>query len=101
MLGAADFYHEHTRWYVRLLLLMPDHLHALVAFPIQERMTEVVRNLKSYTARNQAIAWQRGFFDHRLRDNEQMQLKAEYIRQNPVRKGLIETAEQWPYFIEH
>ncbi len=100
LLESARVYHEKNRWYARLFLAMPDHVHALLAFPPQENLSEVIRNWKSFTARKLGIEWQRNFFDHRLRSDEQWELKAEYIRQNPVRKGLISSAAQWPYLFE-
>ena len=41
--------------------------------------------------------WQEGFFDHRLRHDESLEEKTYYIRMNPVRAGLIEKPETWPY----
>jgi putative transposase len=43
------------------------------------------------------VAWQRSFFDHRLRHDESESDKYEYIRQNPVRAGLVRDADEWPY----
>ena len=60
-------------------------------------MRRVVSNFKENTAKRTGITWQRDFFDHRLRDQKALQLKADYIRQNPVRAGLITTANAWPY----
>ena len=41
--------------------------------------------------------WQKNFFDHRLRSEEEWEEKTHYIRQNPVRAGLVGSAEEWPY----
>jgi len=40
--------------------------------------------------------WQEGCFDRLLRSDESSR-KMEYLRQNPVRAGLVEHAEDWPY----
>jgi len=101
LLDSVRFYHEGGRWFARLFLLMPDHAHALLAIPVCERMSEVVRNWKQYTARQFGVRWQRGYFDHRLRNHEQWELKAEYIRENPVRARLVTEANQWSYVLEH
>jgi REP element-mobilizing transposase RayT len=101
LLASAEFYHRQARWFVRLFLLMPDHLHALVAFPGGAGMSEVIRNWKRHATRTLGIRWQRNFFDHRIRNRESWDSKAEYIRQNPVRAKLIDTAVEWPYVIEH
>jgi putative transposase len=87
-------------WYARLVLLMPDHLHALVAFPSTAAMTTVTRLWKGFLARQHRVRWPRDFFDHRIRSEESWQEKADYIRQNPVRAGLIKEAADWPYFWE-
>lgn len=51
---------------------------------------------KHFTARTLGIEWQRDFFDHRLRHRSFVE-KAHYIRMNPVRAGLVEKLEEWPY----
>ena len=89
--------HERGRWYCRLMVLMPDHLHALIAFPPTARMDQTIFSFKRFVSRNTPVVWQRDFFDHRLRKEESLQLKGHYIRQNPVRAGLIEKAEKWPF----
>jgi REP element-mobilizing transposase RayT len=101
LLDSARYYHLRERWFVRLLILMPDHFHALLSFPPDEKPAEVLRNWKSYTARQLLISWQRDFFEHRLRNEDELRLKADYIRQNPVRKGLITDASKWQYVLEH
>ena len=41
--------------------------------------------------------WQRGFFDHLLRSAESYGQKWNYVRENPVRAGLVAQPEDWPY----
>jgi len=41
--------------------------------------------------------WQPGFFDHLLRNDESYAQKWEYVRQNPVRAGLVDSAAAWRY----
>ncbi len=41
--------------------------------------------------------WQPGFFDHLLRNDESYGEKWNYVRDNPVRAGLVKLAEDWPY----
>ena len=84
-------------WWVHLLLLMPDHLHMLVSFPDNHRMDKLVSAWKRYLARQESIQWQRDFFDHRLRSQESLNQKSEYILQNPVRAGSVQAAGEWPY----
>jgi REP element-mobilizing transposase RayT len=95
VLGALMHNHKTLVWYCRLALLMPDHLHAIIAFPSQPGMTTTMKNWKRFVARQFGVQWQRDFFDHRLRNDQELQEKTSYIRMNPVRKGLCERAEDW------
>lgn len=56
LLKAVQRYHELGRWWCRLVVLMPDHLHTLVAFPENEAgLTDTVRDWKRGTARFQGV----------------------------------------------
>jgi len=81
----------------RIALAMPDHFHALLGFPGAKPMVQVVTAMKSWMASQHGIRWQRDFFDHRVRGWESAREKAEYIRMNPVRAGLIANPKDWPY----
>lgn len=80
-----------------MFLLMPDHLHAMMAVPKGESLPAVVRMWKGYQTKKLSIIWQTGFFDHRLRSDESEEEKTDYIRRNPVRAGLVVKPEDWPY----
>ena len=41
--------------------------------------------------------WQEESFDHVVRSNESLENKIEYIRQNPVRRGLVKSPEEYPW----
>ena len=89
---------EKFLWWPHVLLLMPDHLHALMSFPPSgQPLQRIVRQWKAWTARELGISWQRDFFEHRLRHDESRRAKAEYNLQNPVRKQLVASAEAWPF----
>jgi len=94
---AANFRQRMHRWQVHLMLLMPDHLHALLSFPLQEDMRKVVAGFKEVVAKRISIEWQRDFFDHRLRSDESFDENAHYIRMNPVRRRLVAKPEEWPW----
>jgi putative transposase len=55
LLKAVIHYHEIGRWWARLLLVMPDHVHGLVAVPREEVLRKVVAQWKSYTAKAAGI----------------------------------------------
>ena len=76
-------------------VIMPDHVHMFVAGGRDFDLASWVRLLKS--ALGKPGLWQRGFFDHLLRREESYAEKWEYVRQNPVRAGLVKRVEDWPY----
>jgi REP element-mobilizing transposase RayT len=86
---AAAHNHEKLAWHCRLMLLMPDHLHTVIAFPREPGMKTAVTNWKRFLARQQQIEWRRDFFDHRLRDHHQEAEKISYILMNPVTLGIV------------
>jgi putative transposase len=89
--------HDHARWFGLLLLVMPDHVHALLVENPERPLTKEIRDWKKMSAREHGIPWQRDFFEHRLRHSESRSEKFEYIVQNPVRAGLVARAEDWPH----
>jgi putative transposase len=93
-------HNEIQAWYAHLVLLMPDHLHALIAFPADRPMSTTIRNWKRVLSRTDHIQWQRDFFDHRIRNDESWEEKAAHIRLNPVRAGLVNDASKWQYIWE-
>ncbi len=63
LLAAVKRYHESGRWWCRLVVLMPDHLHAMLSFPEHgPGMAATVRDWKRGTARFQGVEWQTNFF---------------------------------------
>jgi putative transposase len=83
---------------------MLDHLHAFVAIDDQRlRLSMWMKSLKnalSNTLRGQGVPsphWQKGFFDHVLRSEESYGEKWNYVRENPLRAGLVEQWDEWPF----
>ena len=97
---TARRYHASERWHLELLLLMPDHLQMLIAIAADTDLSSLIRDFKRITARKAKIEWQRNFFDHRLRHDESEDEKAAYLRQNPIRAGLIRQDARWRYKID-
>jgi REP element-mobilizing transposase RayT len=96
LLESIRFYDEREKWRTGLALVMPDHVHLLTTF--SKDLAPVVRAWKRWTAVNLGVAWQRDFFDHRLRGDEKVDETVFYILNNPVRAGLVDEWEKWPHF---
>jgi REP element-mobilizing transposase RayT len=104
LLPSAEFYENHQRWQIAMFMLMPDHLHALLAFGRDESMSVTIGDWKHFHHHANKVEWQDGYFDHRLRNDElgqQRESKLDYIQNNPVAAGLCEKPEDWPWIINH
>ncbi len=87
--------------------LMPDHLHILAqAGEHPKDLREFVRGFKSFCSVATPVAtnkltnnklWQRGFYEHILRKEENIAEFAEYILNNPIRKGLVQNRGQYQW----
>jgi len=83
-------------------VVMPDHLHLFVRGDDDFVLGEWVKGLKrtismAFQQQVKRFRWQPGFFDHLLRNDESYAQKWAYVRDNPVRAGLVAWTEQWPY----
>jgi len=92
---------------------MPDHVHLLLT-PLRDRDSDVyslvgiLQGIKSASSHSlnrllgkSGPVWQEESFDHVLRGNESFAEKLEYIRQNPVRRGLVARPEDYRWlFVE-
>jgi putative transposase len=85
-------------------VVMPNHVHLLLTLDDQQPLGRVIQLIKggfSYSLRKSGLifqeVWQQRYFDRRVRDANEFMTFAQYIRQNPVRKGLVEIAEDYPY----
>jgi putative transposase len=94
---------EHGAW-VGAYVLMPDHVHAFIAIDDQKlwlsQWMKSLKNALSKTMRSKAAPaphWQKTFFDHMLRSAESYTEKWHYVRENPVRAGLVKRWEDWPF----
>jgi REP element-mobilizing transposase RayT len=82
--------------------LMPDHLHLQIS-PIADNLIDQINRWKSYTTNLlqkfglKGPCWQRSFYDHALRNDEDIKTVAEYIVNNPVRSKLVKNWTDYPF----
>ena len=100
LLESALFYEEMNKWYLWLMVVMPDHIHFIATFDLDNGIKSTVNAWKRYQKKTINIDWQKDFFEHRLRNDTEFEEKVFYIRMNPVRKGLVEFPGQWPHIID-
>jgi putative transposase len=80
-------------------VVMPDHLHWLMALGERRQLNKVVQGIKSISSRKIGHPlWQAGYHDHALRAEEDLQATARYIVANPLRAGLVERIGDYPHW---
>ena len=52
---ATQFYQRQQRWFVPVLVLMPDNVHFLATFSVDMKMTNVVASWKRFTSKQAKI----------------------------------------------
>ena len=84
--------------------VMPNHVHVLIKQRHGFPLADIVRSWKSFTARKaNAILgrsgrfWMREYHDRRIRDEAHLSRAILYIENNPVKAGLCERPEDWPW----
>jgi REP element-mobilizing transposase RayT len=103
--------HDHLKTiHLHAAVIMPDHTHLLFTALRDPggwtyALPEILRAIKGASARSinklcnsKGPLWQDESFDHVLRGNKSLLETVEYIRQNPVRKGLVEKPEDYVVF---
>ncbi len=101
--------------------LLPDHIHCIWTLPPGDsnysvRWSEIKRIfLKEYvkrfgrgkianepcTEREEANLWQRRFWEHVIRDEQDLNAHFDYIHFNPVKHGLVQSVSAWPWSSFH
>jgi putative transposase len=100
------FHETHTYYRFRLaaLVILPDHWHALIRPDDGAVIEDVVRAVKRNTLKklgHKKTFWQSRFLDHRIRNGEDFEQHAQYIRKNPIKHEMTETPETYPWLFFH
>jgi len=95
--------HQDSCW-LECAVIMPDHVHVILMPYLHttlDRIMKTIRRISAHqinkAAHRHGSAWQREPFDHILRIGERARQKAEYVCMNPVRAGLAQTPDQYPW----
>ena len=89
-------------------VVMSDHIHLLFTLDqlmSVEKAMQLVKGGFSYRANKElgyaGEVWQRGFSEVRILDRQSFLDHRDYIDQNPVRAGLVDSPEKFPYGSAH
>lgn len=102
-------------------VLLPDHLHCIWTLPdgdadFSTRWSKIKRHVSiecreqyrsgewlsdSKNKHRESTLWQRRFWEHRIRDEEDFNRHVDYIHHNPVKHGMCKMPGQWPHSTFH
>jgi REP element-mobilizing transposase RayT len=85
-------------------VVMPDHAHAIFRLIGTLSLTQILKGIKGGTAHRineitgrQGQVWTQESFDHIVRGEAEWEDKMEYVRRNPVKKGLVSSPEHYKW----
>lgn len=92
---------------IQAMVVMPEHLHAVWQLPkgdsdYSRRWREIKHFVSSRIAapvnhRGEKAVWQRRFWEHTIRDEQDWGRHVDYVHYNPVKHGRVTAARDWPY----
>jgi len=118
LLRAAFRYTRHRHPFMTgAIVILPDHLHALWTLPAGDSdfatrwrlfKTTFSRGLRpiervsaSRSSKGERGIWQRRFWEHTIRDDDDFARHVDYIHFNPVKHSYVERLRDWPFSSFH
>ena len=102
---AFDWLETQSRLEWICIMVMPDHVHAVIQLGEQQTLSKVLHSIKRYTAREinkhlsrSGALWQKGYTDWGIRTEATLNNTLLYCYRNPVKAGLVKTASDYPYW---
>jgi len=96
-------YFDGERYRLIAWCVMPNHVHVLIE-TMNCSLSSIIHSWKSFTAHkaNEILGrrgrfWMPDYFDRFIRNERHFAATVEYIRQNPVKAGLVDAPEKWPW----
>jgi putative transposase len=97
--------HDRHGWAVGRYVITPDHVHFFCSAELNSKaLPTFMQGWKQWTSKRIVrelnfcgTVWQEEFFDHVMRSSESYSQKWDYVRENPVRAGLVASADEWPW----
>ena len=89
--------------------ILPDHLHAVIRmtddrcdYPrLWQDIKKGVSRRLANAARSQVALWQPRYWEHTIRDENDLQRHVDYVHINPLKHGLVRQIAEWPHSTFH
>jgi putative transposase len=93
-------YRAQGRFLLHAFVIMPDHIHALVTPAPDISLEKAMQFIKggfSFRLRSKSDVWMRSFNESQILSKEKFESCLRYIEENPVRRGLVATPEDYRF----
>jgi len=104
LLNCIENFRKEGRYRLLAFVIMPDHLHIMLEPNGKESISKIMHSIKRGSSRliNQmwnrnGSVWQSRFYERIIRDEKEFWEKVNYIYNNPLKVGLAEAPEDYPY----
>ena len=107
---------EQYTYNIDAIVILPDHFHMVITPKYAEEYPHIIRVIKQHFSKHclvddyahlhqsysrdkkgYSLIWQKRFYEHTIRNEKDLLEKMQYIRNNPVKHGVIEDISQWKY----
>ena len=104
MIEVLRAYVNKGKFVLHDFVVMPDHIHVLLSLDQMmsvEKAMQLIKGGFSYRAKKElgytGEVWQPGFSEVRILDRKSFLKHRKYVEQNPVKAGLADSPEKFPY----
>jgi len=104
---SLEMVKDHHPFNLLAYVILPDHFHWLISMPQNDpNFSRVLLSFKwNYTLNYKKLheihapfhIWQRGFLDHVIRNEKDLEAHVDYIHYNPVKHKLVDSPEKWQF----
>lgn len=115
--GALRYVHGRHPFAIDAMVVLPEHLHAVWTLPpgdadhsirwrlakawFSRHLPDGERRSQSRISKGERGIWQRRYWEHLIRDEDDLWRHVDYVHFNPVRHGYVTRAVDWPYSSFH
>ena len=93
-------YRSQGRFWLHAYVFMPDHFHALITPVVEVSLEKAMQFIKggfSFRLKSKVDVWMRSFNESQVSSREKFEGCVRYIEENPVRAGLVVSADDYPF----
>lgn len=90
------------------IVIIPDHIHMIIKPNDINEYPKIIGQIKSYFTKNininyeinnnrESTIWQRRYWEHTIKNDEDLYKHLDYIHFNPIKHGYAKSAKEWKF----